>query len=96
MKTLKSSEDASQEVAIQTPNIVKVCPVTKFIKTARSLKSVDITLTCKGKTAEAKSPSNLMALALTNGDIVTVSVNGADEEKNLATMVELLKKLGGQ
>jgi phosphotransferase system HPr (HPr) family protein len=85
----------SQEVAIQTPNGFKVRPVTKFIKTARSLKS-DITLTCKGKIADSKSPSNLMALSLTNGDIVTITVNGAEEEKNLATMVELLKKLGGQ
>ncbi|KAG2203898.1 hypothetical protein INT47_007481 [Mucor saturninus] len=85
----------SQEVAITTPNGFKVRPVTKFIKTARSLKS-DITLSCNGKTADSKSPSNLMALALTNGDVVTISVNGSDEEKNLKTMVELMKKLGGQ
>ncbi|KAG2229763.1 PTS system phosphohistidino protein-hexose phosphotransferase subunit Hpr [Thamnidium elegans] len=85
----------SQEVAIQTPNGFKVRPVTKFIKAARSLKS-DITLSCNGKTADSKSPSNLMALSLSNGDVVTISVSGAEEEKNLQIMVELMKKLGGQ
>lgn len=85
----------SQEVAIETPNGFKVRPVTKFIKAARSLKS-DITLSCNGKTADSKSPSNLMALSLSNGDVVTISVSGAEEEKNLQIMVELMKKLGGQ
>ncbi|GAA5811328.1 hypothetical protein MFLAVUS_004761 [Mucor flavus] len=85
----------SQEVAIETPNGFKVRPVTKFIKAARSLKS-DITLSCNGKTADSKSPSNLMALSLSDGDVVTISVSGAEEEKNLQIMVELMKKLGGQ
>ncbi|KAI9261821.1 phosphohistidino protein-hexose phosphotransferase component of PTS system [Helicostylum pulchrum] len=76
----------SQEVAIETPN---------GFKAARNLKS-DITLTCNGKTADSKSPSNLMALSLSNGDVVTISVSGAEEEKNLQIMVELMKKLGGQ
>jgi phosphotransferase system HPr (HPr) family protein len=83
----------SQQVAIDTPNGFKVRPVTKYIKTCRSLKS-DVTLTCNGKIADSKSPSGLMSLALSNGDIVTISVNGADEEKALQLLVSLMENVG--
>jgi phosphocarrier protein HPr len=83
----------SQQVAIVTPNGFKVRPVTKYIKTCRSLKS-DVTLTCNGKSVDSKSPSSLMSLALCDGDIVTLSVNGGDEEKALKLLVNLMENIG--
>lgn len=83
----------SQEIAISTPKGFKVRPVTKYIKTCRGMKS-EIILSCKGKSCDSKSPSGLMSLALENGDVVTLSVNGTDAEKNFPILVDLLQKVG--
>lgn len=84
----------SKEVVIDTPNGFKFFPVSKYIKTCRSIKACDITLSCNGKTVDSKSPAGLMDLALNNGDNVTLSVNGENEEKTLNLLVDLLQKVG--
>lgn len=54
-------------------------PAGLLVKCAQKFKS-DITVSCGGKTADAKRLFNLMGLNVKKGDSVTVSVIGEDEE----------------
>lgn len=45
-----------------------------------------ITITCNGKSADAKRLMALMTLGVKHGDIVTVQVEGEQEEETMAAM----------
>ena len=65
-------------------------PAGLLVKEAKSYDSV-IRITKDGKNAEAKKLMALMGLGVKNGDTVTVSVEGGDEEAVAAKMEEFFK-----
>lgn len=53
----------------------------------------DVELIKDGKTANAKSIFNVMALGISKGTEVTVRINGENEEENLEKLVEFTENL---
>jgi len=53
----------------------------------------DVELIKDGKTANAKSIFNVMALGISKGTEVTVRINGENEEENLEKLVEFIENL---
>ena len=53
----------------------------------------DVELIKVGKTANAKSIFNVMALGISKGTEVTVRINGENEEENLEKLVEFIENL---
>ena len=53
----------------------------------------DVELIKDGKTANAKSIFNVMALGISKGTEVTVRINGENEEENLEKLVEIIENL---
>ncbi len=80
----------SFEYTITDPVGIHARPAGNLAKEAKQYESV-ITITKDGKSAEAKKLMALMALGVKQGDTVTVSVEGADEETVAAKMEEFFK-----
>lgn len=53
----------------------------------------DVELIKDGKTANAKSIFNVMALGISKGTEVTVRINGENEKENLEKLVEFIENL---
>lgn len=66
-------------------------PAGALVKIAKESES-DVTMECKGKTADLKKIFALMSLAVKCGDEIKISVTGADEEKTLDEIREYLTK----
>lgn len=81
-----------QEVTITAPNGLHTRPATQFVKEAKSFSS-EITLSCNGKSAIAKSLFKLQTLGLTQGTVVTISAEGEDEQKAVEHLVKLMAEL---
>lgn len=53
----------------------------------------DVELIKDGKTANAKSIFNVMALGISKGTEITVRINGDNEEENIDKLVDFIDKL---
>jgi len=62
---------------------------------AKAAKSLDSTVTISktdGKSAEARKLMAVMGLGIKTGETVTVTIEGGDEETNIATMEKFFKE----
>ncbi|MCV2509797.1 MAG: HPr family phosphocarrier protein [Neisseriaceae bacterium] len=66
-----------------------------FVQTASRFQS-DINVTFKGNTINGKSILGLMMLAANQGSIITLEINGPDEDEALSTLVELIQDYFGE
>ena len=80
----------SFEYTITDPVGIHARPAGELAKKAKTYDAV-ITITKDGKSAEAKKLMALMSLGIKQGETVTVSVEGADEERIAAEMEEFFK-----
>ena len=78
------------EYTITDPVGIHASPAGNLSKEAKKYDSV-ITITKDGKSAEAKKLMALMGLGVKQGETVTVSVEGGDEEHVAAEMEEFFK-----
>lgn len=79
-------------VTITAPNGLHTRPAAQFVKEAKSFTS-DITVEAAGKSANAKSLFKLQTLGLTQGTEVIIAAEGADEQKAVETLIDLMAKL---
>lgn len=80
----------SFEYTVTDPVGIHARPAGNLAKEAKQYDAV-IKITKDGKSAEAKKLMALMALGVKQGDTVTVSVEGADEDAICAKMEEFFK-----
>ncbi|MBD5515436.1 MAG: HPr family phosphocarrier protein [Lachnospiraceae bacterium] len=78
------------EYTITDPVGIHARPAGILVKEAKNYESV-IEITKDGKTAEARKLMALMGLGVKQGETVTVTVEGADEEVAAAKMEEFFK-----
>lgn len=78
------------EYTITDPVGIHARPAGLLAKKAKEYDSV-ITITKDGKSAEAKKLMALMSLGIKQGETVTVSVEGGDEEHVAAEIEEFFK-----
>ena len=65
-------------------------PAGMFVKKAAEFKST-VDVIAKGKTVNAKSIMGIMSLGLAQGDELTISANGEDQESAINALVELVE-----
>lgn len=76
---------------ITDPNGMHARPAGSFCKMAQSYAS-KITIAKEGREADAKRIMGVMQLGIKNGQAVTVSVEGEDEEKAAVELEQFLKE----
>lgn len=76
---------------INDPIGVHARPATIFVKEAKKFES-EITLSANGKKANATSMLMIMSMAIKQGNEVTVTASGSDEETAIAKFKELFKE----
>ena len=79
-------------VTITAPNGLHTRPAAQFVKEAKAFEA-DIAVEVNGKSASAKSLFKLQTLGLTQGTVVNIKAEGADEQKAVETLVELMATL---
>lgn len=79
-------------VTITAPNGLHTRPAAQFVKEAKSYTS-DITVEVGAKAVSAKSLFKLQTLGLTQGTAVNIKAEGADEQKAVDALVELMANL---
>jgi len=79
--------EKSVEVLLETG--LQARPAAQFVQTANRF-SADLFLEKGGKKINAKSIMGLMSLAITKGEIVTISANGPDEEDAINELVAFI------
>lgn len=77
---------------IRDENGIHARPAGMLVKKAREYTST-IILSKGGKTAEMTKLMALMALGVTCGDTITVSVSGSDEESAMEAIQHLLQEI---
>lgn len=75
---------------ITDPEGIHARPAGEFVKAASKFSS-DVNLTKDGKTVSAKKIFGVMGLAVKQGQELTVTVEGADEDTAAAELEEFLK-----
>lgn len=63
-----------------------------FAQSAVEWKSA-VTMSCKGKSGNAKQVLDILNLGIVSGDEIVINVEGVDEEKAADALTELLPKL---
>lgn len=66
-------------------------PAGMLVKQAKECTS-EVTVNCKGKSADAKKLMMLMALGIKQGDEVTVEVSGDNEDADVSLMEKFFKE----
>lgn len=66
-------------------------PAGEFVKAAKAFEST-VSIAKGGKSVDAKKIFGVMGLAAKQGDIVTVTVDGADEGEAASALEEFMKK----
>lgn len=66
-------------------------PAAQFVQTANKFKS-SITITKEGKTVDAKSIITVLSMGINKGSEITIRAEGADEDKAVDTLIELINK----
>lgn len=78
------------EYTITDPVGIHARPAGNLSKEAKKYDSV-VTITKDGKSAEAKKLMALMSLGVKQGETVTVTIEGSDEDQAAAEMEEFFK-----
>lgn len=73
----------AKEFTITSPMGFHARPAAIFVKEAGSFKS-EVTVKCNGKTISAKSMLGVLSLGMQTGDLVTLEIDGPDEEEAVA------------
>ena len=81
-----------KQVTITAPNGLHTRPAAQFVKEAKEFTS-DITVSSNGNRASAKSLFKLQTLGLTQGTVVTIAAEGADEKNAVEHLVKLMAEL---
>lgn len=81
-----------KNITITAKNGLHTRPAAQFVKEAKKFIS-DITVTCKGKNASAKSLFKLQSLGLIQGSIITLSAQGEDEKKAIIHLENVISEL---
>ncbi len=79
----------TKEMKIQIPNGLEARPVAVFVQVASQFDS-SIYVEVGSKKVNAKSIMGMMTLGLDEGEIVTVTANGSDEEAAVAEIEKYL------
>jgi len=66
-------------------------PAAQFVKLAKQFQS-NVTLTCNGKTVNAKSIVLVLTLAVNKGMEVELKVEGEDEKEALSSLVQMVEE----
>ena len=77
-------------VTIKNASGLHARPAGMFVKKAAEFKST-VDVIAKGKTVNAKSIMGIMSLGLAQGDELTISANGEDQESAVNALVELVE-----
>ncbi len=77
-------------VTIKNASGLHARPAGMFVKKAAEFKST-VEVIAKGKTVNAKSIMGIMSLGLAQGDELTISANGEDQESAVNALVELVE-----
>lgn len=77
-------------VTIKNASGLHARPAGMFVKKAAEFKST-VEVIAKGKTVNAKSIMGIMSLGLAQGDELTISANGEDQETAVNALVELVE-----
>lgn len=81
-----------KDVTIQNEKGLHARPATYFIQRANSFRS-SIWVENGDRKANAKSLLGVLSLAVSKGDVVTLSAEGMDEEAALSSLAELISTL---
>ena len=81
-----------REVEITADIGLDTRPAAQFVYEAKSFEA-DITVTCDGKTASARSLFKLQELGIVQGSRCTISAIGPEEEEAVNHLVALLEEL---
>ena len=80
------------EVTVSDPVGIHARPAGSLVKEAQKLSS-NITITCRGRTADAKKLLAVMSLCAKCGDTLSVSVNGENEISDAEKIKNVMKAL---
>ncbi len=80
-----------KQVEIKLKTGLQARPAAMFVQQANRFSS-DVFLEKDGKKVNAKSIMGLMSLALGNGSIVTLSVDGSDESEAIRVLTDFVEK----
>lgn len=81
-----------QQVTLTNPAGLHARPGKQLVQLAKSYES-EVTLIKAGERYNAKSLMKLLQAGLSQGDVLTVETNGADEDAALAAIVEYINTL---
>lgn len=76
---------------ITDPEGIHMRPAGELVKAAKQFES-KITITKDGKTGDCKKVFTIMSLAVKNGQEITVSIEGTDEDMASAAIKEFFEK----
>lgn len=79
-------------VEIKNPTGLHARPAAEFTKVASAIES-DVFLEKDGKRVNAKSILGLLTLGISQGDVIDVITDGADEQEGLDKLVDLIENL---
>jgi phosphocarrier protein len=80
------------EITVSDPVGIHARPAGLLVKEAQKLSS-DITVMCRGKTADAKKLLAVMSLGAKCGDTLSVSVEGKNEEADADKIKKIIEQL---
>lgn len=80
-----------KNVEIQLETGLQARPAAFFVQEANRFHS-DISIERDGKVANAKSIMGIMSLAVQNGTIVKIIINGSDEQEAMKVLLGYVKK----
>ncbi len=83
----------SANAVIADPVGLHARPAADFVRAANTFAST-ITVTCDGKSANAKSILQIISLNARQGATVTLTADGPDEEEALRALIALLETPG--
>ncbi len=66
-------------------------PAAQFVKLAKQYSS-NITISCKGKTVNAKSMVLILTLGVSKDSEIEVTANGDDEQQAVTALVDLIEQ----
>lgn len=81
-----------KKIKINLLNGFHIRPATKFIKEVKKYSS-DIKIEFNNKIVDAKSLFKIQTLGISNGDIITIIINGKDEILALKCLCDFIKSL---
>ncbi len=84
------------EITVKDPYGIHARPAGVLVKRAQSLES-DISITCKGKTADAKRLISVMTLGAKKDDVLCIRVSNEDSQRaqgDAKELIELFDEMG--